>query len=73
MVDFDVYADPAAGGGDIDFENNVGHEQDDTEMIMDDEDIPVTQEDAWAVIRYVCFRFTTSFDGNIATYLFYSL
>jgi hypothetical protein len=28
-----------------------GHEEGDEEEMMDVEDIPVTQEDAWAVIR----------------------
>lgn len=44
------YEDPAAvvdGGGGDGIENE-GQESDD---VMEEEDIPVTQEDAWAVIR----------------------
>ena len=50
MMEYEEYENPAAIGEDTDGENNVGQPED-TEMMMDDEDIPVTQEDAWAVIR----------------------
>ena len=37
--------------------NNMnGYEEEDGEPDLNDEDIPVTQEDAWAVIRYVLFN-----------------
>ena len=50
MMEYEEYENPAIGNNEDD-ENNAGlHE--DAEMMMDDEDIPVTQEDAWAVIRY---------------------
>jgi hypothetical protein len=53
MMEYEEYENPAMDE-DVDGENNVGQHED-TEMMMDDEDIPVTQEDAWAVIRYVLY------------------
>jgi hypothetical protein len=50
MMEYEEYENPAIGEN-IDDEDNVGQHED-AEMMMDDEDIPVTQEDAWAVIRY---------------------
>jgi hypothetical protein len=44
--------DDDEGGGEGDANNDNRMQQHEVDMI-DDEDIPVTQEDAWAVIRYV--------------------
>jgi hypothetical protein len=33
-------------------DDNVDDEEEDE--LMNEDDVPVTQEDAWAVIRYVC-------------------
>lgn len=48
MMEYEEYENPALMDGD----NHVGHHEDADMTMMDDEDIPVTQEDAWAVIRY---------------------
>jgi hypothetical protein len=48
MMEFEEYENPAIGEDDMEGENNVEQNED---MMMDEEDIPVTQEDAWAVIR----------------------
>ena len=56
MMEYEEYDNnPAIGDENAidDDNNNVGEPTEDAEMMMDDEDIPVTQEDAWAVIRYV--------------------
>lgn len=57
MMEYEEYDNPAIGEN-MDGENNVGQHED-TEMMMDDDDIPVTQEDAWAVIRYVIYVYTS--------------
>ena len=51
MMEFEEYENPTIGN-DIEGQHDDGQPED-TEMMMDEEDIPVTQEDAWAVIRYV--------------------
>lgn len=63
-MDFDFDEDLAATGGepeamDVDgeegaMEQEEGGEEDDFDM----DDIPVTQEDSWAVIRYVICRYS---------------
>lgn len=56
-MDFDFDNDPATGGGEdpmeVDEEEEQHHQEEDGEEDFDNmEDIPVTQEDSWAVIRY---------------------
>ncbi len=62
MMEYEEYDNPAIGGN----VEDVG-QHGDAEMMMDDEDIPVTQEDAWAVIRYALYFFV------VATFHEYSL
>ena len=50
--EFDDPADTAADGDDA-MEVDPQQEGEEGDAMMDDDDIPVTQEDAWAVIRYV--------------------
>lgn len=47
MMDYEEHA--AAGGDHMDYEE-APYDQNGEEMDMDD--VPVTQEDAWAVVRY---------------------
>jgi hypothetical protein len=52
-------ADPNPAGEDEDMgEANGNDEEEEEEMNIDD--MPVTQEDAWAVIRCVCASSTTT-------------
>lgn len=48
MMEYEEYENPADGGDGMDVEPGVDE--------LEDEDIPVTQEDAWAVIRYALFE-----------------
>ena len=47
------YEDPAVEGGD-----EMDVEGQESDNMMEEEDIPVTQEDAWAAIRFVECRST---------------
>ena len=49
------YEDPAEADaiyGEDAMEVDQQQEEEEGDAVMEDEDIPVTQEDAWAVIRY---------------------
>lgn len=51
------YEDPAEADaiyGEDAMEVDQQQEEEEGDAVMEDEDIPVTQEDAWAVIRYAC-------------------
>jgi hypothetical protein len=59
-MDYEAYENPADDENETNHHGQFDANQNDdgnngaTEMMMDDEeDIPVTQEDAWAVIRYI--------------------
>jgi hypothetical protein len=56
MMEFEEYENPVDGDG-MDLE--AGNDADE----LMEEDIPVTQEDAWAVIRYALFDFTFAVTG----------
>jgi hypothetical protein len=55
MMEYEEYENPANDDG-MDVEADMGNSAE--AEIIDDEDIPVTQEDAWAVIRYGWFGFS---------------
>jgi hypothetical protein len=48
-MEYEEYENPAVGDG-MDLETG-----NDADEMMEEDDIPVTQEDAWAVIRYALF------------------
>ena len=51
--EFDDPAEADVAYGEDPMEVDQQQEEEEGDAMMDDEDIPVTQEDAWAVIRYV--------------------